>query len=106
MHAGTGWDSIVEQVWKNMGGIKMIKMSIGECGGYKTKARDMAERSRKEALRQKAHEGEHLEILEGLREGIGMKLYLHGPMHNVQKFKVPFRVKGGDAQKFPCGKAI
>ena len=32
------------------------------------------------ALRQKVDEEEHLELYGGLREGIGMKTYLHGPI--------------------------
>ena len=37
-------------------------------------------------------EENHLEIYGGLREGIGMKTYLHGPMDYAKKMKLRFRV--------------
>ena len=38
------------------------------------------------------NEGKHLEIYGGLREDIGMKTYLHGPMDYAKKLKLRFRV--------------
>ena len=38
------------------------------------------------------NEEKHLEIYGGLREGIGMKTYLHGPMDYAKKLKLRFRV--------------
>ena len=37
-------------------------------------------------------EEKHLEIYGGLREDIGMKTYLHGPMDYAKKLKLRFRV--------------
>ncbi|KCZ94934.1 hypothetical protein HOC_20993, partial [Hyphomonas oceanitis SCH89] len=76
------------------------------------------------ALRKKVEGEEHLEMYGGLREGIGMKRYLHGPMDFAKKLKLRFRVGDLDlperrrrytssreeeeveAQMCPCGKAI
>ena len=68
-------------------------------------------------------EEEHFEIYGGLREEMGMKTYLHGPMYYAKTLKLRFRVGGLDlperrkryarsreeeaiAQMFPCGKAV
>ena len=37
-------------------------------------------------------EEKHLEIYGGLREDVGMKTYLHGPMDYAKKLKLRFRV--------------
>ena len=37
-------------------------------------------------------EEKHLDICRGLREDIGMKTYLHGPMHYANKLKLRLRV--------------
>ena len=47
---------------------------------------------KKLALRNKLKEEKHLEIYGGLREDIGMKKYLHGPMDHAKKLKLRFRV--------------
>ena len=44
------------------------------------------------ALRSKVKEEEHLEIDGELREEIGMKTYLHGPMVYATTLKLRFRV--------------
>ena len=44
------------------------------------------------ALRKKVKEEEHLEIYAGLREEIGMKTHLHGPMDYAKTLKLRFRV--------------
>ena len=41
-------------------------------------------------------EEKHVEIYGGLREDIGMKTYLHGPMDYAKKLKLRFRVGGLD----------
>ena len=41
-------------------------------------------------------EDKHLEIYGGLREDIGMKTYLHGPMDYAKNLKLRFRVGGLD----------
>ena len=68
--------------------------------------------------------GKHLEVYAGLREGIGMKTYLHSPVDFAKTLKLRFRVgdldlperrkrrissreeEEVDAQMCPCGKAI
>lgn len=35
--AGVRWDSVVEKVWKDMGGDRGETTPIGACGGYKKK---------------------------------------------------------------------
>ena len=58
----------------------------------------MQDRSKKknrresQALRNKVKEEKHFEIYRGLREDIGMKTYLHGPMDYAKKLKLRFRV--------------
>ena len=47
---------------------------------YKTKVRDMIETREKGALRCRVDKEELLKIYWGLKEGIGMKAYLHGPL--------------------------
>ena len=41
-------------------------------------------------------EEKHLEVYWGLREDIGMKTYLHGPMDYAEKLKLRFRVEDLD----------
>ena len=72
-------------------------------------------------LRQKVDEEEHVKIYGGLREVIGMKAYLHGPIDYAKNLKLRFRigdldllerrkrytssrVKEEDTQTCPCGK--
>ena len=97
-------------------------MSIEDGGEYKTKLSDMIEIREKKALKQKIDEEEHLKIYGGLREGIGMKTYLHGPIDYAKNLKLRFRIGDIDlperrkrytssrvekeyAQTCPCGKA-
>ena len=67
-------------------------LSIGESAGYKTKVRDMIETREKGALRCKVEKDEHLKIYGGLKEGIGMEAYLHGPLDAAKSVKLRFRV--------------
>ena len=48
------------------------------------------------ALRNKVKEEKHLEIYGGLRETIGMKTCLHGPMDYAKTLKLQFRLGGPD----------
>ena len=118
------WDKEVERVWQEIGGDKDEVLSIGESAGHKTKVRDMIETREKGALRCKVDKEEFLKIYGGLKEGIGMKAYLHGPLEAAKNLKLRFR--GGDLdlperrqrrttkreeeevdkQNCPCGKAI
>ena len=97
-------------------------MSIEDGGEYKTKVSDVIELREKKALRQKVDKEEHLKIYGGLRERIGMKTYLHGPIDYAKNLKLRFRigdldlperrkrytssrVEEDDAQTCPSGKA-
>ena len=79
--------------------IKTKILSIDEAAGYKTKVRDMIEMREKEMLRCQVDEEEHLRIYGGLREEIGMKTYLHGPMDAAKNLKLRFRVGTWICQK-------
>ena len=48
----------------------------------------MIEERERQALRNKVKEENHFEIYEGLREDIGMKTYVHGPMDYAKKLKL------------------
>ena len=89
--AGIRWDSVVEKVWKDIGNQKEM-LAIEKFSGYKTEVKERLERRERLALRKKVEGEEHLEIYGGLKEGIGMKRYLHGPMDFAKKLKLRFRV--------------
>ena len=81
--AGIRWDSVVEKVWKNIGGNQEEILSIDTLRGYSTEIKEGMQTSERLALRKKVKEGEHLDILdiyEGLREDIELKTYVHGLM--------------------------
>ena len=97
--AGIRWDSVVEKVWKDIGGNQEEVLSIEkfagyktEVCGYKTEVKENIEIRERLALRSRVKEEEHLEIYGGLREEMGMKTYLHGPMDYAKTLKLRFRV--------------
>ena len=121
--AGVRWDSVVEKVWKDIGGNQEEILSIEKFVGYNTEVKEKIEIRERLALRNKVKEAEHLEIYWGLREEIRMKTYLHGPMDYAKTLKLRFRVGDLDlperrkryassrekeelAQVHPCGKAV
>ncbi|MEP2037814.1 MAG: hypothetical protein ABJI72_14510 [Parasphingorhabdus sp.] len=122
--AGIRWDGVVEKVWKDIRGNQGEIMSAGKFGRYKAKVEESIERRERLALRNKVESEKHFEIYGGLREGLGMKTYLHGPMDFAKTLKLRFRVGDLDmperrkrytssreegevgAQVCPCGKAI
>ena len=65
-------------------------------GRYKAEADEMIERRERLTLRNEVEPGKHLEIYGGLIEGIGMKMYLHGPMDFAKTPKLRLRVGGLD----------
>ena len=99
-------------------------LSIEKFAGCKTEVKQNIEIRERLALRNSVKEEEHLEIYGGLlREEIGMKTYLHGPMDCAKTLKLRFRVEDLDlperrkryasnreegeiAQMCPCGKAV
>ena len=60
--AGLRWGSVVEKVWKNIGGNQEEILSIVRFAGYKTEAGEMIEIREKLALRNKLKGEEHFEI--------------------------------------------
>ena len=83
--AGTRWDSVVEKVWKDMGGNQEEILSIEKFGGYKAEVKERIEIWERLALRNKVKEEEHLRYTGGLREETGMRMYLHGPMYDAKR---------------------
>ena len=86
------WDSVVEKVWKGIGGNQETLMSAGKFGRYKAEVENMIEIRERLAVRNKVEPEKHLliEIHEGLREGIRMKTYWHGPMDFAKTLKLRF----------------
>ena len=98
-------------------------MSVEKFGEYKTELNERIEIKKRLALRNKVNEEAHLELYGGLKEGKGMKRYLHGPMDYAKSLKLRFRVGDLDlperrnrytssreeeeegAQRCPCGRA-
>ena len=87
------WGSVVEKVWKDVGGTEKRYYPQKRWGvtRQKSKSEDINNVERP-ALRSKVKEAEHLEIYWGLREEIRMKTYLHGPMDYAKTLKLRFRV--------------
>ena len=54
-------------------------------GGHRTEVKERIDIRERLALRNKVKEEEHLEIYGGLREEIGMKTYLHGPIDYIRE---------------------
>ena len=67
-------------------------LSIDKFSGYKTEVKEIIEERERPVLRSKVKEQKHLDIYGGLREDVGMKTYLHGPMDYAKKMKLRFRV--------------
>ena len=74
-------------------------VSIEKLGGYKTEVKERIEERERQVLRNKVKEDKHLQIHGRLREDIGMKTYLHGPMDYAKKLKLRFRVGDLDLPK-------
>ena len=89
--AGRRWDSVVEKVWKDIGGNQEGILSIEKFAGHKTELKERVERRQRLALRTKVKEEGNLEIYGGLREEIGIKTCLHGPMDYAKALKLRFR---------------
>ena len=122
--AGIRWNSVVENVWKDIEGNQEQVLSIDTSGVYKTTVKEMIERRERLALRAKVKEGEHLRDIRGerVREEIGITSYWHVPMDYAKTLNLQFRVgdldlperrktyassrEEEDAQMCPCGKAI
>ncbi|CAB1113164.1 unnamed protein product [Ectocarpus sp. CCAP 1310/34] len=95
---GIRWDKVVERVWKEIGDEEETLDTEG-FGGFKKKVKEMLKSREEATLRKKVRSEDHLEIYGKLKEGIGMKSYLDGPMDYTKKLKLQFRVT------CPCGKS-
>ncbi|CAB1099916.1 unnamed protein product [Ectocarpus sp. CCAP 1310/34] len=119
---GIRWDKVVERVWKEIGDEEETLDTEG-FGGFKKKVKEMLESREEATLRKKVRSEDHLEIYGKLKEGIGTKSYLDGPMDYAKKLKLQFRVgdldlperrkryssrrreEEEDRQTCPCGKS-
>ena len=57
--AGVRWDSVVEKVWKDIGGNQEEILSIEKFVGYNTEVKEKIEIRERLALRDKVKEEEH-----------------------------------------------
>ena len=85
---------MVEKMWKDLRGDQEEVLSIEKFGGYKTEVKERMEEGERLALRNTVKAEKHGEIYGGLRENVGMKMYLHGPTDCAKTLKLQFR--GGD----------
>ena len=69
--AGIRWDSVVENVWNDMGGNQEELLPLEKFAGYKTEVKERPEIGEMLALRNKVKEEERLEIYGGLRRRNG-----------------------------------
>ena len=58
--AGIRWDSVFENVWKDIGGNQEEILSVEEFAGYKTEVKERREKRERLALRNKVKEEEYL----------------------------------------------
>ena len=79
-------------VFRDIGGDQEEILSMETSGGYKTEVQETIEERERQALRNKLKEEKHVKIYGGLREDMGMKTYLRGPMDYPKKLKLQFRV--------------
>ena len=87
------WDSVVEKVWKVIGGNREGMVSAEKFGRYKTEEVETRTEIREwPALKNKVKLDKHVEIYGGLSEGVEMKTYLHGPMDFAKTLRLRFRV--------------
>ena len=76
----TGWESLREKAWKDIGGNREEMMSAERFRRYKTEVEENIERRERLAPKNKVESEKHLRDIRGSSEGIGMKTYLHGPI--------------------------
>ena len=89
--AGISWDNVVENRLKDLGGDQEEILSIEKFGGYTTEVKERVEERERLVVRNKAKKEKHLEIYGGLREDIGMKTHLHGPMDYAKRLAISCR---------------
>ena len=65
--AGIRWDSVVEKVWKHIGGNQEEILSTEKFGGYRTEVKEKIETRERLALRKKVKEEQHLRDIRWLK---------------------------------------
>ena len=110
---------------KELGGDHEDTLSMEKLGGYKTEVQEIIEEMQRLALRHKVNEEKNVEVYEKLREDVGIKTYLRGPMNYAKILKIRLRVRdldlpnrrkrytssqeeeeGMNAQLCPCGTTV
>ena len=92
--AGTRWDNVFEKMEGVRG--RPRKGTVYKKVWRVQDRSKITNRRERLTLRTKVEEEKHLEIYRGLREDIGMKTCLHGPMDYAKKLKLRFRVEDLD----------
>ena len=62
------WDSLVEKIWKGIGGNQEDILSVEKFGGYKTEGKERIAGRERLALRSKVKDEEHLKERRGRNE--------------------------------------
>ena len=85
----------MQKIWKGLGGDHEELLSIETFGGHKTEVQEIIEEMERLALSNIVKGEKHL-ICGGLREALGMKTYLHGPMDYsyAKKLKTAISCRG------------
>ena len=83
------WNNVVGNIWKDLGGEQEEALPVCREFWRVQEEKERIEEREMLGLRNKVKEEKHLEIYGGLREDIGMKTYLHGPMDYAKKLKLP-----------------
>ena len=121
--AGIKWDrSVVEKVWKDIGGNKKKILSIEKCGGGKTEAKERIEIRERLAVRNKVKEEEHSRDFRevkrrnrnenvfarpnGRRENAETAISCRGPGPASKECNSSRGEEEERTQMCPCGKAV
>ncbi|CAB1103263.1 unnamed protein product [Ectocarpus sp. CCAP 1310/34] len=87
----TEWVKVVEDVWKGIDIDEDETLETEGLQGFKEKISVACAEREEQNLRKESKDKEGLEVYGMLKEGIGFKDYLHGPMDAGTKLKVKFR---------------
>ncbi|CAB1099471.1 ABC [Ectocarpus sp. CCAP 1310/34] len=87
----TEWVKVVEDVWKGLDIDEDETLETEGLQGFKEKISVACAEREEQNLRKESKDKEGLEVYGMLKEGIGFKDYLHGPMDARTKLNVEFR---------------
>ncbi|CAB1115488.1 unnamed protein product [Ectocarpus sp. CCAP 1310/34] len=87
----TEWVKVVEDVWKGLDIDEDETLETEGLQGFKEKISVACAEREEKNLRKETKDKEGLQVYGMLKEGIGFKDYLHGPMDAGTKLKVKFR---------------